>query len=127
MSKINGNPLTGRQKKLIEALLTERTQTEAMERAGIAKSTYYRWKNDPVFVQALHEAESAGMSEASRRLIAGSDKIITKLHAMLDSKKISDAVLLRVIQVYADLLFKFREQTTIDERLTELEKRIKDK
>ena len=124
MSKIIGN-LSTRQKKLIEALLIERTPREAMESVGIAQSTYYRWKSDPIFIQALHKAESAGMSEASRRLIAGSEKIIEKLEAMLDKKNITDAVLLRVIQVYADLLFKFRETGQLEERITALEERIK--
>ena len=120
MSKIIGN-LNTRQKKLIEALLTERTPREAMEKVGIAQSTYYRWRNDPIFTQALHKAESAGMNEASRRLVAGSNKIIEKLEAMLDKTHITDAVLLRVIQVYADLLFKFRETGQLEERITALE------
>lgn len=120
MSKKNGN-LSTRQKKLIEALITERKPIEAMEKAGISQSTYYRWRSDPVFVQALHKAESAGMNEASRRLIAGSDKLITKLETMLDNKKLPDAIMLRVIQIYADLLFKFRETGTLEERISRLE------
>jgi hypothetical protein len=121
MTKNSGN-LSTRQKKLIEALITERKPVEAMEKAGISQSTYYRWRSDPVFIQALHKAESAGMNEASRRLIAGSDNIIEKLETMLNNPKLNDSVMLRVIQVYADLLFKFRDQSNIEERLTELEK-----
>jgi len=124
MSKENEN-LSIRQKKLIQALIEYRTPGEALENTGIAVSTYYRWMSEPVFIQALREQESKGMDEASRRLLAGRESLIDTVEGIMTSGE-TEAVKLRACQIYADLLFKFRDQASIEERLTELERIVND-
>ncbi len=117
--------LSTRQKKLIQALIEERNQKDAMKKTGIARNTFYRWMSNPLFLQALRDQESQGMNEASRKLLSGRESLIDTVEKIMTSGE-TEAVKLRACQVYADLLFKFRDQGNIEERLTNLERLVLD-
>ena len=119
----NNGELTSRQKRMIAAILESENIGKACTAAGVGRSTLARWMKLPVFSKALSEAESTAMIEGSRRLAGGSKKMVTRILKMIDDEYINDATMLRVIQVYSDLLFKFRDQGTIETRLQALEKK----
>jgi hypothetical protein len=48
--------LTTKQRRLIEALLTEATQKEACARAQVSEPSLYRWLRIPAFREALDMA-----------------------------------------------------------------------
>jgi peroxiredoxin family protein len=81
--------------------------------------------SNPLFLQALREQESQGMNEASRKLLSGRETLINTVEKIMEKGE-TEAVKLRACQIYADLLFKFRDQGNIEERLTNLERIISD-
>ena len=52
----HGQKLTSRQEALIAALLTEPTYAAAAIKAGVGKTTMYRWLHLPAFRKAYREA-----------------------------------------------------------------------
>ena len=124
MTTENGK-ISPRQKKTIEALITCRTAAEALEQAGISKTTYYRWMNDPDFVLHLREAEALGLDEATRYLDTGRYNALETIEGLMATSE-SDAIRLRAAQIYLDVSVKFRETASIEQRITELERIMND-
>lgn len=104
MSKENEN-LSIRQKKLIRALVDYQTPGEALESTGIAVSTYYRWMEEPDFIQALQTAQQRGISESYRRLIANRDQVVEVLENILETG--TDEQRLRAGELYVALMDQF--------------------
>jgi hypothetical protein len=113
--------LSSRQRKAVEALLSTGEPTAAAREAGIARDTLYRWLKEPVFLQAVRDAEAAALDELSRLLVRlGRTAAATLAKAMSDPAgpwatrvRAADASLSRLLQL--------RELATLEARVTELE------
>lgn len=60
--------LRPRQRRAIETLVTIGNVTEAAKTAGVTRKTIYRWLKQPIFQEALAEAEAESLAELSRQL-----------------------------------------------------------
>lgn len=119
--------LSSRQRKAIAALLSTRNVSEAAQASHVGERTLYRWLTLPDFRAAVTEAEGEAIDAAARRLIGLQDDAITTLQAVLDDSQAGAAVKLRAAQAVLDYLLKLREVRSIEQRLTELEKRMTNK
>lgn len=118
--------LTGKKKKMIAALMTCRTIGEAVQMAGVTRTTLSRWLNDPEFSKALTAAENETMRESSRVLLTGQREALKTIFELMINGE-SDAIKLRAAAEWLSQSFKWRELITLDERMTAIEERLANK
>ena len=118
-----GEIVTPKQRRAIESLLTTADTTKAAELAGVSRPTIYRWMTEPEFNQALKTATAAALDGISRNLVSTAQKAVRELDKILDGPepgpkaRAADIVLARLMQL--------RELIDLDQRITELERRVK--
>ncbi len=113
--------LTSKQRRAVETLLATGEVTAAAQTAGVTRDTLYRWLRQPLFAQAVRQAEAQALDDLSRLLVQlGRTAVATLAKAMTDPTvpaasrvRAADAALSRLLQV--------RELATLEARLTALE------
>jgi len=115
----DSKPLTAQQHRAIAALLTSKNIKEAAKAADVPERTLWRWKSDMRFLAALHAAEGAIVSDATRRLLQLSTKAIDELEKLLEYPKAE--VRLRAAQTVLDQLFILRDLNNSESRFAVLE------
>ncbi|MCA1953556.1 MAG: helix-turn-helix domain-containing protein [Anaerolinea sp.] len=120
----NGAKITARQRRLIEALLTGKTISQACQVAGVGRRTYYRWVKQPHFTEALQQAEADLLTASMRRLLSMQGAAVDALQDLLTNPRLLPAERLRVVQAVLDNALRLRNATTVEQRLVELERRV---
>ncbi|MDP9355752.1 MAG: phBC6A51 family helix-turn-helix protein [Chloroflexota bacterium] len=114
--------LTPKQRKAVETLLATGEVAAAAREAGVSRDTLHRWLKQPLFVQAVRDAEAKAVDDLSRLLVRlGRTAAATLAKAMSDPVapyptrvRAADAVLGRLLQL--------RELATLEARVAELER-----
>ncbi len=114
-------PLSSKQRRAVEALLTTGEVAAAAREVGVNRGTLYRWLQEPAFLAAVREAEAKALDELSRLLVRLSRTAVgTLAKAMSDPAtpastrvRAADAVLGRLLQV--------RELAQLEARVQALE------
>jgi hypothetical protein len=75
----HGQKLTSKQEALIAALLTEPNHAAAATKAGVGKTTLYRWMQLPAFRAAYDEARRELVKSAIGRIQAGTGQAVETL------------------------------------------------
>jgi hypothetical protein len=115
----DSKPLTAAQHKAIAALLVSKSIAAAAEQSGTPERTLWRWKSDMRFLAALHAAEGAIVTDATRRLLQLSSKAIDELEKLLEYPKAE--VRLRAAGMVLDQLLILRDLNNTESRLAALE------
>jgi hypothetical protein len=68
--------LTRNQRRAIAALIKHKSITDAADSCGLTDRTLHRYLDDPVFCQALTQAEGQAIDEATRRLVGMNESAI---------------------------------------------------
>ena len=110
--------LNDRQRRAIEALLTERTIQAAAARAEIGERTLRRWLDDPAFRAAYTDASRQLLAEAVGRLRAVAGEAVETLRAALSDGLTSNRI--RAATVLLDIAVKV-EVDDLAQRVAELE------
>lgn len=118
----NDRVLTRTQKRVIAALLVEKTIAQAAQTAQVGEKTVYRYLANPTFRASLAQAENTTIDEAGRRLLSGQEQALNTLEEVIREGKDSDRRL--AAQAWLDLSLRWREMKTFDQRLGELEKAV---
>jgi len=113
--------LTSKQRKAVAALLTTREVSGAAEAAPVSRDTVYRWLKQPVFIEAVRQAEAQALDDLSRVLVrlgrtaAGTlAKAMTDVAAPYPTRvRAADVTLARLLQL--------RELATLEARVAALE------
>ena len=79
--------LKGKQLKFLMALIEYDTVEEAIEKAGIARSTAYRYLNDENFKRERLKAQTEAMSRVTARLQHGSNIAVNTILELMTDKK----------------------------------------
>jgi len=119
----NLTKLTARQRRMIAALLTERTIGQACASAKIGRSTLARWLTLDLFNNELKAEQEKTTRRANWLLIGAQEKAINVLMTLAESAR--NEATKRAAAV--DLLtfnLKFREVIDIESRLAVLEKAV---
>lgn len=114
-------PLTAQQHKAIASLLVSKNIRAAAEASGTPERTLWRWCGDPRFLAALHSAEGAIVTDATRRLLQLADKAIGVLETVLDSTTAPASIKVRAAGLVLDQLLTLRELQNTESRLAALE------
>lgn len=124
----NGNSqpkITRNQGRVIPFLLSEPDIKSAAQSAGIGERTLHRWlKEDLLFQQALAEAEAAAMAEAGRKLAGAANRAALALAEIIDSPYASNSEVIQAAKALLALGPNFRHQTTLEERISNLERKV---
>lgn len=75
----HGQKLTHKQEKVIAALLTEPSHSQAAKAAGIGEATLYRWMQIPSFREAYRQARQELVEAAIGRIQAASGEAVEAL------------------------------------------------
>ena len=119
---MSDNKLSPKQKKGIEAIIRSSSIEDAARIAGVNSRTVYRWMDLDYFAQELRDQQTKIINNASRRMTSKLEKALDKLEELFDAE--SESVRRSAIIEWIKMCFEFREQTDIDRRLTELEKKL---
>jgi len=115
--------LTARQKRVINALLTERTIGQACVSVGVGRTTLGRWLLNDQFNQALKAAQADTTRRANWLLIGAQEKAINVLLTLAESAR-NEATKRAAAVDLLTFSLKFKEAFEIEERLSVLEKAV---
>ena len=116
--------LTSKQSLAIAALLSNPTQGAAAEAAGLSTKTLNRYLQDPDFIEALKQAESALIADNVRALVSDMQANRAVISEIRDNPRNQAGVRLRAAIALDNSLKAWRDLYTIEQRLTDLEKRL---
>ena len=115
--------LSKNQIKAIDALLSCGSITEAAATVGIARVTLYRWRNDPVFMDALQKAEGEALAIVTSGFAGLVGKAMSAVNdGLAETEDIS--VRLRAAESVLSRMIQLRELVVIEQRIAELEAAI---
>ena len=120
---MSGNDLTYKQRKAVSALLSTQTIGKAADLAGVSEKTIKRWREDPIFREALTEAINETTAGVLRRLAAGRDAALDGVYDLMTSAE-SEGVRLRAAVAWLDQAHKYLDLAAIEERISALEESI---
>lgn len=110
-----------RRGRAVAALMSARSVDDAAQLAGVTRRTIFRWLEDPAFRAQLTQAEGDLIDQAARRLLAGQGRALDVLEDVLvNAPRDSDRRLAAVALL--DLLLRWREVRTLDDRVSRLER-----
>ena len=113
--------LTGKRRRAVEALLSTGEVSAAAREAGIHRDTLHRWLKEPVFLQAVREAEAAALDELSRLLVRLGRTAAATLAKAMSDPAVPWATRVRAADASLGRLLHLRELATLEARVTELE------
>ena len=108
--------------KIITALLTSDTQTEASAKAGISDRTIRSYLADPAFNAEFQRRKQKLLDDASRQLQASLKTAITALKGIVTSKTSSDGAKINASRALLEYGLRYTEITDILSRLEALER-----
>lgn len=120
MGKIS--TLSKKQIEVIRLILNENSITAAARKAGIGKSTVYRWLKRRVFKERLETSRAAVFAEAIAALKAAAGAAVDKLVLIMGSKDEGESR--RAATTVLELSFKAVEIDEYETRISTLEDRI---
>ncbi len=122
MSKVK---LTDRQLKAIPHIVGSPTYTEGCKKAKINKTTLYKWLKELEFKAELDRQRDEVTAEAFGVLSQSLTKAVETLVGLLDNK--DDRLKRLTAKDVIDFIIRHKENEDLDERLTEVEKRLAEK
>jgi hypothetical protein len=117
-----GRDLSPKQRRAVEALLATGEVSAAAREANVSRDTLHRWLKQPLFIDAVRDAEARAIDDLARMLVRlGRTATATLAKAMTDPAapyptrvRAADAALSRLLQL--------RELATLEARVVELER-----
>ena len=117
-------PLTAKQERAIQCLLSSGTLTEAAETAGVGKTTLFRWLNEPVFAAAYREERNRRFESACTILQAASADAAKTLQQIVNDPEVPVSVRVSSAKTILELSLRAKEQVDHEERLREIEAKL---
>jgi hypothetical protein len=116
--------LTSRQRKAVEALLATGDVASAAREVNVSRDTFHRWLKQPIFNQAVKDAEAKAIDDLSRMLVRlGRTATATLAKAMTDAA-VPMNTRVRAADISLSRLLQLRELATLEARVTELERSV---
>jgi transposase-like protein len=113
--------LTARQRRAVEALLTNGEVSAAAREVGIHRDTLHRWLKQPGFQQAVRQAEAQTLDNLSRLLVQLGRTAVATLATAMRDPTVPAASRVRAADAALSRLLQLRELATLEARLTALE------
>ncbi len=118
MNSSPGN-LSKRQLNAITTILSCRTISEGVSRAGISRGTFYKWMQDPMFRGELDKQRKEVIALALQDIKASAGDAVKVLRGLLKAK--NESIRLKASTSILDYIAKFLEIEELEARLQILE------
>ena len=116
--------LTLRQKRGIEALLTEKSIRAAASSAGVSRQTLYKWLASPHFANALTRAQSEILGQVTRGLVEQSTIATDVLVEVAMNAQAPANARVSAARAVLELAARLTELTALADRLARLEQQL---
>lgn len=117
--------LSDNQLKAIPLILSARSITEGVERAGISRSTFYDWMQDQTFKAEFERQRRIIVDEGLHNLKLSISEAVDTLLKLLKAE--SEGVRLRAATSILEHISKFMETEELEQRISEIERRLNEK
>jgi len=118
--------LTRNQARALAALLAAPTLRAAAEACGMSEKTIARYMAMPEFRAALTQAEAESIDGAGRLLVAGQAQALAVLADVMSDPNARPGDRRAAAVAWLDLVLKWREMRTTEQRLADLEAAVYD-
>lgn len=118
--------VTPKQRRAVEALLTQPDLSQAAKTAGVSRNTLYRWMKDKDFLVAMADAEADALSGLSRTLVSLGDQAVTVLRDAMSDPEAPISARIRAADTVFSRLLQLRNLVDLEKRVSELEDRADD-
>ena len=115
--------VTTKQRIAIQTYLSTGSVASAAEAAGVTRQTFHRWRKQERFKWALAEAEKEALESLSRALVRLGEKATETLEGAMDGAE-KESTKVRAADIVLSRLLQLRELVTLEERVSELEKKL---
>src|SRR3989338_9710460 len=113
--------LTNLQQKAIPIILSSRTITEGVKKAGVKRETFYLWLKNPEFKAEFIRQRQEIIDLALHELKTSASEAVTVLRELLKAE--GEGVRLRTAQAILENVLKSIEIENLEKRIEELERR----
>lgn len=115
--------LSRKQLKAIPLIISAKTITEGVKQAGISKTLFYEWMKNDVFRNEFISRQNDIIETALKELKGLSSEAVERLGSLLRETQ-NENIRLKAIALILDNTMKMKEIEDIEERLTEIERRL---
>lgn len=117
---------SSRKSRALALLLTGETVLSASRKAGVGERSIYRWLSEPAFRGELNTRQALIIEAAGASLVALAGEAVEALSIVLKhpGERGSNVKRLAALSIL-ELILKFREELTFEERLRTLEEAIR--
>lgn len=119
--------MSKKQMDFMQALLTEATIDAAAKKAGISRSTAYRYLKDAAFNQELNRAKSECISDTIRYLQGKYSRCAQHLIRIIEKPDTADQVRINAINTVFQNCKSLIDTCEIEERMRHIEERMQEK
>ena len=116
--------LSTRQIKAVDTLLAVGDVAAAAKECGVNKTTMYRWLKQPLFAQAVRNAEAGAIDDLSRILVRLGKTATATLYKAMTDQATSMNTRVRAADISLSRLLQLRELATLEARVSELEQSV---
>lgn len=117
--------LTPKQRRAIEALLSEPTTKGAAETAGCAEITLHRWLKQPAFQSAYKAARGQLLEATLTALQSAGKEAVETLKEVMSDKLAKGSERVSAAKAVLEIGLKAREVIDVADRLAAIEERLK--
>ncbi len=118
----NQKGLTTLQRKAIPIILSSKTITEGVNKAGIKRETFYQWIRDPEFKSEFIRQRQEIIDIALHELKTSASEAVSVLRELLKAE--GEGIRLRTALGILEHIGKFVEFERLEGRVEELERRL---
>jgi len=117
--------LTDKQRRAINALLSEPTIKQAAKAAKIGESTLFRWLNSSQFTTALKEARGRVLESTLTGLQGAAVKAVETLYDVMTNEQVFAAVRVTAARTILEMSLRTRELIEDEDRLRAIETQLR--
>ena len=120
----DGNELSRLQRRAIPALLSHRRLEDAAKEANVSERTLHRWLGDPVFKEALAEAERQLLHQAVHSLASELLQDHETIISIRDDPTVTASVRLQAARAHEQSLIRWKQLAEFEQRIAAIEKEV---
>lgn len=117
--------LSAREQRFVEGILAGLSVQAAAEQAGISRKTGFRWLQRETVRQAIQEGKRERWTSLEHKLQRYADQALSVVVEVMNGNA-GAATRLRAAIAVLDLVVKISEYTELEQRVTELENRLRE-